>query len=91
MIGNKLKELRISKKLTQDELAELLNVAQGSYSNYENDKRDPDYDTLKKIARFYNVTTDYLLDFNLNKPNLSNEEQDIINRLITIFENNKRA
>lgn len=91
MIGNKLKELRTSKKLTQEEIAKLLNVAQGSYSNYEKNKREPDYETLKKIATFYKVSIDYLLDYNISKPNLSHEEQDIINRLITLFENNKRA
>lgn len=91
MIGNKLKELRTSKNLTQEEIAKLLNVAQGSYSNYEKNKREPDYETLKKIATFYKVSIDYLLDYNISKPNLSHEEQDIINRLITIFENNKRA
>ena len=91
MIGNKLKELRTSKNLTQEEIANLLNVAQGSYSNYEKNKREPDYETLKKIATFYKVSIDYLLDYNISKPNLSHEEQDIINRLVTIFENNKRA
>jgi transcriptional regulator with XRE-family HTH domain len=61
MIGNRLKELRESRNLSQSKLATDLGVNRGTYAHYEIDKRRPDYETLIKIADYYNVTTDYLL------------------------------
>lgn len=60
----RLKELRVNYKLTTRELANKLNLAQSTISLYESGKRQPDYDTLKKIALFFNVTTDFLLENN---------------------------
>ncbi|MCD5324743.1 helix-turn-helix domain-containing protein [Pontibacillus sp. HN14] len=61
MIGQKLKYLRQREKLTQGELAEKLNISRGTYAHYELGKRNPDYETLNKIANFYNVSTDFIL------------------------------
>ncbi|KIL30477.1 helix-turn-helix domain-containing protein [Bacillus subtilis] len=61
MLGDRLKELRESRKLTQDKLAEILGISRGTYAHYEINKRKPDYDMLIKIADFYGVTTDFLL------------------------------
>ncbi|MEG0095035.1 MAG: helix-turn-helix transcriptional regulator, partial [Erysipelotrichaceae bacterium] len=55
-------ELRKRKDLTQIDLCKILNMQQGSYSKYERNDRMPDYDMIKKISQFYNVTIDYLLD-----------------------------
>ncbi|KJS67140.1 MAG: hypothetical protein JL50_08915 [Peptococcaceae bacterium BICA1-7] len=60
-LAKRLKELRESKNLSQRQLAKLLNVAPSTLAMYEVDKREPDFDTLKKIANFFSVTTDYLL------------------------------
>lgn len=91
MIGDKLKELRENKGLVQTELSNLLNIKQGSYSNYELNKREPDIETIIKIAKFYNITTDYLLGYQKedNKENLTNEEIKIINDLKRILSNKK--
>ena len=61
MFSDSLKKLRKAKNLTQIELAKKLNVANGTVGNWESGNRQPDYETLKKIAEFFNVTTDYLL------------------------------
>ncbi|WLR50072.1 helix-turn-helix transcriptional regulator [Bacillus tianshenii] len=61
MLGDILKRLRQSKGLTQTELAKKLDLTRGTYAHYEINKRQPDYETLHKIADFYNVSTDYLL------------------------------
>ncbi|MCY7743686.1 helix-turn-helix transcriptional regulator [Bacillus licheniformis] len=61
MLGDRLRELRESKKLTQDKLADVLGISRGTYAHYEINKRKPDYDMLIKIADFYGVSTDYLL------------------------------
>ncbi|MBD5143827.1 MAG: helix-turn-helix domain-containing protein [Ruminococcus sp.] len=61
MIGEKLRELRNAKGITADVLCKELNITVGSYRNYERNDRNPPYETLIKIADYYNVTLDYLL------------------------------
>ena len=58
----RLKELREENGLTQQAVAEYLNVKQNTYSQYENEKRQLSIDVLIKLAKFYNVTTDYILE-----------------------------
>ncbi|WP_142247960.1 helix-turn-helix domain-containing protein [Alkalihalobacterium alkalinitrilicum] len=61
MFGDRLAKLRTDKKLTQSDFASKLGIPRSTYSNYENGKRQPDFETLQKIADFFEVTTDYLL------------------------------
>lgn len=61
MLGEKLKQLRLNNGLKQKDLSEFLNINRVTYTNYENGKREPDNDTIKKLAEYFNVTTDYLL------------------------------
>lgn len=60
--GAKLKALRTSQKLTQQQLADRIGVAKSVVSYYESGDRYPSYDVLVKIARIFHTTTDYLLD-----------------------------
>lgn len=62
MLGNRLKDLRNELKLTQDDLAKKLNIPRGTYAHYELDKRQPDNDTLVKLADFFKVSIDYLFE-----------------------------
>lgn len=57
----RLKETRESLGLSQSEVARKLGVSRQSYNFYENGKRDPDTDTLERIADLLNVSVDYLL------------------------------
>lgn len=59
--GARLRELRQRKGLTQAELAKALSLGESTISFYEADRREPDYCTLKAIADFFRVSTDYLL------------------------------
>lgn len=61
ILGDRLKELRSSRHLTQREVAERLGIGVSTLGMYEAGKREPDLDTLKALAQFYNVTVDYLL------------------------------
>ena len=61
IVGEKLKELRLEKGLSQNDLAELLKITRVAYGRYENNIRDVSLETLCKLADFYKVTTDYLL------------------------------
>lgn len=58
----RLKELREESGLTQQTVAEYLNVKQNTYSQYENEKRQLSIDMLIKLAFFYKVSTDYILE-----------------------------
>lgn len=60
-LGRRLTKLREEKGLTQKKLAKLLNMSNGTISNYENNVHSPDPNTLCRLADFYGVTTDYLL------------------------------
>ena len=57
----RLKELRISKGISQLKLAMDLSMNQNSISRYENGQREADYATLIRIADYFDVSIDYLL------------------------------
>lgn len=58
----RLKELREKKNISQLKMAMDLNMNQNTISRYENMERQADYDTLIKIADYFNVSVDYLLE-----------------------------
>ena len=61
MIGERLLELRKDAGLTQDDLAEILKINKHSISSYERDKSEPP-DAIKiAMAKYFNVSVDYLL------------------------------
>ncbi len=61
LLPQRLKQLRLENDLTQESLAQRLPINRGTYAHYELGKRQPDLETLIRIAVFYNVSTDYLL------------------------------
>ena len=83
-LGNRIRNLREEKSISQLELAKILNIGNTTLSQYESDKRIPSDIVKKKIADYFNVSTDYLLgrsdirnpytEKGLNEMNLS--EQD---------------
>ncbi|RLJ90165.1 helix-turn-helix domain-containing protein [Planococcus citreus] len=77
MFNKKLQSLRKSKKMTQDELANRLSINRGTYANYERGHRQPDFETLIKIADYFEVTTDYLLGRNEYAHGVSKEEPSV--------------
>jgi transcriptional regulator with XRE-family HTH domain len=59
--GDRLSELRNDKGLTQDELESIILKGKGSVSRYEKGARQADYETLVKLADYFDVSVDYLL------------------------------
>ena len=57
----RLKQLRNKAGLTQTEMCSMFGVAQNTYSQWETDKREPDFKTLSRIADYFQVSVDYLL------------------------------
>lgn len=55
-LGGKIRKYRSAAGLTQRKMAKLLNIPYSTYSNYENDNRTPDADTLEKICNILNIS-----------------------------------
>ncbi len=61
-IGRKLKELRQGEQLTQQQLADRLQISRVNYTRYERGVVRPDYETLLKIADFYDISLDEIFN-----------------------------
>ena len=67
MLSKRLKELRIENNYSQYEIANLIGIAQVTYSHYELGRRSISIQNIVKIAKIYNVSTDYLLGISDDK------------------------
>ena len=80
---NNMKKIRESLQLTQVKVANDLKLSRQVYNFYENGKRNPDMQTLIKIADYYGVSIDYLLGrTNVIKPE-NIDENDLLAKLNT--------
>lgn len=61
ILGSRLKALREQKQLSKAEAARRLNIGNTTYANWEYGLREPNADTIVKLANFYGISTDYLL------------------------------
>jgi transcriptional regulator with XRE-family HTH domain len=60
--GDRLRKLRKQLDMTQEQVAKNLNIVRSTYAYYETGKTCPDFNTVVRLARLFNVTTDYLLN-----------------------------
>ena len=63
----RLKDLREDSDIKQKEIAEFLHIKQNTYSQYENGQRQLPIDILIKLAKYYHVSTDYILGLSKEK------------------------
>lgn len=61
MFGQRIKELRQEKGLTQMQLAELLFTTQSTIGKYEREELQPNIEALKKLCKVFEVSSDYIL------------------------------
>lgn len=61
MLGNRIRTLRIEHELTQTELGKKFGVGKTTVSKWENDDSSPDIDTLKAMAKYFDVSVSYLV------------------------------
>lgn len=66
--SERLKLLRRNADVTQDQLAQYLQVSRSTIAGYETKNRQPDYDKLYMIAQFFHVSTDYLISGKESQP-----------------------
>ncbi len=81
----KLQELRKSRSLTQEELAEALFVSRTAVSKWESGRGYPGIDSLKEISRFFSVTVDELICPEEIISAAENEKKDFISRYLTLI------
>lgn len=87
MFGDVIKSLRVSHNISQVQLASELHVSKQTISNWENNNILPSIEMLVKIAAFFSVSTDYLLELDQRKyievSGLSDQELAHIQQIIS--------
>ncbi len=81
MFSEKFKKLRQSQGLTQVQMADKLEVSPSAIGMYEQGRRKPDSDMLKKICQMFNVSVDYLLDVSVNSEAEEKSVTDFIDEI----------
>ena len=76
MFGKRLKELRLERQLTQEELAKELNVSPSTISLYESGNREPSSVFIVAVARYFHVSSDYLLGLQESDSHLTNTNME---------------
>ncbi len=86
-----LKQLREEHGLKQQDVADILQMSRTGYAHYESGHSEPSIEQLIKLARYYKVTTDYLL--NVSEVNLKDEKgiDEQIDKTIFMLEEMKKG
>lgn len=82
-IAEKLKQLRKDNNMTQEDLAEKLNVSRQTISKWETNTTIPDADNIVAISKLFNITTDELLDYRIET--VQKKKQFIMDMAVLLF------
>ena len=82
-LGEKLKQARKQRKLTQTDVEKLTGINYKTLSNWETDFYRPNVDDLKKLALLYNVSIDFLMEMPYNNNNKLSPIFTLINEIVT--------
>ena len=89
-IGDRIRELRQGRNLTQSTLAQRLGITKSVVSGYENSTTYPSYDVLLGLADIFNVTTDYLLgkekERSISTKGLTESQVEMVSALVSEFQ-----
>lgn len=97
----KIASLRDKQGYTQEELADRLGISRAALSHYEKNRREPDFETLAKLADLFKVTIDYLIgrtnhpqsilqsDVKEKVDTINLSEEDILKRFTLLYEGKK--
>lgn len=89
IFSKRLKELRLSMNLRQEQVAMLVGVNKSAISTYENDMRQPSLEILVRLANLFRVSTDYLLGVTNNRSldlsGLSEKESALVYSLVEMI------
>ena len=73
--GDKLRALIDEQGITQKEVASQLNIAPSTMGSYVQNTREPDFETLKRLAKYFGTSTDYLLDYRTGRTATHQEDE----------------
>jgi len=76
--GKNLRNLREKRGIERKSLAQIFDMPYNTLKNYENDEREPGHKFLVKVAQFFEVSTDFLLDNNIDELKASSPHFDNI-------------
>ena len=83
MLGDKIKDLRVKNNITQEELAKEIYVTRNAISKWENNRGFPNLDSLKLLAKYFDISLDYLINDNeIKELTIKNNEMIVFNRNI---------
>jgi transcriptional regulator with XRE-family HTH domain len=86
-IGKTIKKIREEKGLTQQQIAELVHMHRSNYSKVENGERELSVDAVNKIAKYFGMTMDELVNFNGAMPNdITVEDKSLMEQVKLIAE-----
>ena len=93
-IGETIKKIRKGRGITQDDIAKLFGIDRSTVAMWELGRNIPDINTVCTLARYFKVTTDYLLGYPAGDPNdlatriskLDPGERETIEALVSILE-----
>jgi len=75
--GDELRALLEERDITQKQLANDLNIAASTIGGYVQNSSEPDFETLKRLAKYFDVSTDFLLDFRAGNA-ATHQEDDLL-------------
>ena len=82
-IAEKIKQLRKDNNMTQEDLAEKLNVSRQTISKWETNITIPDADNIVAISKLFNITTDELLDYKVEA--VQKKKQFLLDMAVLLF------
>ena len=95
MFSDRLKKLRDENNVSQFDLSNYLGISQQALSKWENEKTEPDNESLVKIANYFNVSTDYLLGNSeskqIEKPYDNDLEKVLFSKAKDLSDSDKKA
>lgn len=93
MFSLRLKLLRDQAKINQQTAADHMGLNRSTYAGYETGDREPDFNTLTLISKYFGVTTDYLLGLNDSKVNpyvLTADESEFVEKTLEVYRDLKK-
>ncbi len=87
--GDVLRELLENSNLSQKKMAEDLNISASAVGNYVRNNREPDFETLKKIAGYFHVSIDFLLSYSMDSKHPDYRDQKLLQIFHALTEEQK--
>lgn len=87
--NQRMKELRGEKNITLEELAKVLNTTKSTLSRYENNLRTPNADFVKQLAKYFNISIDYLLGNSDDRTTLNPKEDTPYEKISKLVKENE--